>query len=370
MACYNCGEIGHMKRDCSKLSPTKCYRCGETGHIRKDCPYTLSDRESRPSPSSDSEVAASGVPRRSPVKCFQCGEMGHTKRNCTYSLSSRPAASTYSTVPTSSVEFIDTHCHIEYFFERFQYQGSFEAFRSKHGPYPHNFGGCITIFCDPASFSSFRTWPDLLEEDKVWAAFGMHPHNAKYYNDSIEEKIIEALSHPRAVAWGEMGLDYAKHSPAEHDSQKRVFERQLRCAVSLDKPLVIHSRDADEDVVDIMARVVPSEWKVHLHCFTGTMDNLQRFFDVFPNLCVGFTGVVTFASARHIQECVQRVPLDRLLLETDAPYMVPTAIKKGNKFSHPAMIPYIAQKIAQLKQLPLDEILTAARRNTKKIYGI
>lgn len=321
----------------------------ETGHIKRDCP------------------------KRSPIRCFQCGEVGHLKKDCSKSppaKTTRSSPSAHSDATSSSVEFIDSHCHIEYIFERFKHRGTFEAFCSKHGPYPHNFAGCITVFCDPASFSSFGIWPDLLKENKVFGAFGIHPHNAKYYTDAMEEKIVEALAHPKAVAWGEMGLDYAKHSPDEYALQKNVFERQLRRGVSLGKPLVIHCRDAEDDVIECMGQIVPREWKIHLHCYTGSMGNLQKFFDAFPCLCVGFTGVVTFASAQQVQQCAQETPLDRLLLETDAPYMVPRAVRQGNKFSHPSMIPQVAHKIAQLKKMTLDDILTAARKNTEKIYGV
>ncbi|XP_065829781.1 putative deoxyribonuclease TATDN2 [Oscarella lobularis] len=330
----------------------KCFACGKEGHIKRNCPLA-SESGSRPR------------------KCFRCGKEGHVQRFCSErpDRSSREAA---TPAPSSSVGFIDTHCHLEYLFERVGHRGSLSDFAaSPSNAFPSNFDGCVTIYCDSASFSSFGTWEDVVRDPKAWAAFGLHPHNAKYYDERLETKIVDACKHPKAVAWGETGLDYAKHGGVdERKIQREVFGRQLKCAVALGKPVVIHSRDAEEDVLRIVDESLPRDWKIHLHCYTGSLGDAERFFRTFPNLYVGFTGVVTYDSAKVIRECVTSVPLERILLETDTPYMVPTSLKRNNRFSHPGMIPHVAQSIAQLKGLSLDEILAAARKNTTRMYGI
>ena len=264
---------------------------------------------------------------------------------------------------------------MEYVFERYGHHGSFSAF-AKEKNYPENFDGCIASFCDPAAFSSFGMWPELLAEmeSKVWAAFGIHPHNAKYYDTtrSLEDKILETMEHKKCVAFGEIGLDYGPKSPSEHETQKKVFIRQLELGIALNKPFVIHCRDAEEDLMKILTKYVPNEWKIHLHCFTGTLDSARLFLDHYPNLYLGISGNVTFDNIRNVREVVRKVPLDRLLLETDAPYNTPRNLPQTRRcrFSHPAHAYYTAKEIANLKEIDLSEVLSITRANTTEMYGI
>lgn len=269
--------------------------------------------------------------------------------------------------------FVDTHCHLEYVFERYEHQGSFASFKAEHN-YPRNFEGCIASFCDPAAFSSLGIWSQLLFEGGpgIWAAFGIHPHNAKYYSGDLEEKILKCVEHEKCVAFGEIGLDYGPYSPSSQVVQKDIFAHQLQLGVALGKPLVLHCRDAEEDLLRILSAHVPSDWKIHLHCFTGKPNTAFRFLRQFPNLHIGITGSVTYDNSYNVRNIARSVPLERLLVETDAPYNTPRNLPRAGRcrFSHPAHAYYVAKEIANLKGVELREVLWQVRENTANLYGI
>lgn len=338
----------------------KCFKCGKEGHIKRECPDFKSQFN-----------------KKANVKCFSCGKHGHIARECPGSNVGNSSATTCSEtpniekslLPNSTVNFIDSHCHMDYVFERYRHRGDFKKFQSEYG-FPDNFAGCITTFCDPAAFSSLSNCDELLQDDQVWATFGFHPHNAKYYNDPLEERLLERLAHPKAVALGEIGLDYSVRSQSDPEVQKQVFTRQVQLAESMAKPLVIHCREAENDVFDILSSILPQNWKIHLHCYTGSYEVATRFLDYFPNLYLGITGIATFSKAAQVHSVIFDAPIERLVLETDAPYLVPSNVGKIMKWSHPGMIPLIAEQVAKIKKMDLDTVLEHALQNTKHIYGI
>lgn len=259
------------------------------------------------------------------------------------------------------MEYIDTHCHLDSILEKLQVP-DFATFRARH--VPAGFGGCITVSCDPASI---RPTLALLREDGVHAAFGIHPHDAKAYSDGLEDELRAAMAEARTVAWGEIGLDYHYNlSPPE--VQREVFARQIRAGVACGKPLVIHTREAEADTLDVLSREAPRDWRLHVHCFTSSADMAGRLLEGFPNLKLGFTGIVTFKNAGGLQEVVRATPLRRILLETDGPYLAP--VPHRGKPAHPGHIPLIAQKVAELKGVPVEEVYAAAREATREVYGI
>lgn len=187
--------------------------------------------------------------------------------------------------------FIDTHCHLDMLFGKLRFSGTFAEFRERYrSSFPPHFTGCITNFCNPRLMVREALWEPLLAEDTVWGAFGCHPHFAKDYSSVQEQDVLTAMRHPKAVAFGEMGLDYSHKNSTRPSRQKevgslgnlrgggchgdeasvvcvcvcvQVFERQLRLAVSLQKPLVIHCRDADDDLLEIMRKCVPRDYRIH-----------------------------------------------------------------------------------------------------------
>ncbi|MBN3302058.1 TATD2 deoxyribonuclease, partial [Amia calva] len=150
-----------------------------------------------------------------------------------------------------------------------------------------------------------------------------------------------------------------------------VFERQLHLAVHMRKPLVIHCRNADEDLLEIMKKMVPRDYKIHRHCFTDRYDVIQPFLEAFPNMSVGFTALLTYPRAVDPKEAVQMIPLDRIVVETDAPYFLPHQVSKSVcKFSHPGLAIHTVREIASLKGEPLSKVLSTLRQNTRKLYGL
>ncbi|KAM4613781.1 putative deoxyribonuclease TATDN2 [Polymixia lowei] len=268
--------------------------------------------------------------------------------------------------------FIDTHCHLDMLYGKLGYHGTFSRFRSMHqSSFPAEFKGCITDFCNPRLMVKEALWEGLLAEDLVWGAFGCHPHFAKEYSNVHEHNILMAMRHPKAVAFGEIGLDYSHKNSTNSSKQKEVFERQLRLAVAMQKPLVIHCRDADDDLLEIMKKCVPWDYKIHRHCFTNSYPVIEPFLTEFPNLCVGFTALITYLQAKEARDAVRKIPLNRIVLETDAPYFLPRQVGKDVcRFAHPGMGIHTLREISLLKGEDMATVFTTVRHNTTQLYGL
>ncbi|KAK5872346.1 hypothetical protein PBY51_013059 [Eleginops maclovinus] len=272
----------------------------------------------------------------------------------------------------SQVGFIDTHCHIDMLYGKLGFHGTFDSFRRHYqSSFPPEYRGCITNFCNPRATAKEALWEGLLAEDMVWGAFGCHPHFAKFYSNVHERNTLMAMRHPKAVAFGEIGLDYSHKNSTETTKQKEVFERQLRLAVAMRKPLVIHCRDADDDLLEIMKQCVPRDHKIHRHCFTNSYPVIEPFLKEFPNLYVGFTALITYYNAAGARDAVRQIPLNRIVLETDAPYFLPRQVKKDVcRFAHPGMGIYTLQELSLLKGEDMATVLSTIRNNTVQLYGI
>ncbi|XP_036038169.1 putative deoxyribonuclease TATDN2 [Onychomys torridus] len=284
---------------------------------------------------------------------------------------------TSSSLPRSHREvnleegFIDTHCHLDMLYSKLSFKGTFTKFRKIYSSsFPKEFQGCISDFCDPRTLTD-GLWEELLKEDLVWGAFGCHPHFARYYNENQERKLLHALRHPKAVAFGEMGLDYSHKCTTPVPEQHQVFERQLQLAVSLKKPLVIHCREADEDLLDIMKKFVPSDYKIHRHCFTGSYSVIEPLLKYFPNMSVGFTAVLTYSSAWEARDALRQIPLDRIIVETDAPYFLPRQVPRSLcQYAHPGLALHTVREIARVKEESLSRTLAVLRENTSRLYSL
>ncbi|MBF0431778.1 MAG: TatD family hydrolase [Fibrobacteria bacterium] len=259
------------------------------------------------------------------------------------------------------MKYIDSHCHIDSILKKCKIT-TFNNLKLQH--YSEQFEACITVSCDPWSIENTLR---QLENPEIYGAFGIHPHEAKYYDDNLEKKIIDTMNHVKTLAWGEIGLDF-HYNLTEQDIQKDVFKRQILAAIKVNKPIIIHSRKAETDTLDIVNHYIPENWKVHLHCYTSSTEMALQLLEKFPNLYIGFTGAITFNNTAEIQETVNKIPLDRLLLETDGPYMAPVPYR--GKPCHSGYIPLIAEKISEIKAIPLDQVYDQIRVNTRAMYGI
>ena len=192
--------------------------------------------------------------------------------------------------PKSRVPFIDTHCHLDYMYVKEGHYTSFRSYIHKKD-FPVNFSGCITCFCDPPAIKDKNYYNDVLSEEGVWGTFGLHPHNAAWFTDDLLDLMKSANSHPKSVAWGEIGLDYTSKTTDETKHvQQRAFVAQLKAAVEMGKPVVIHGRCAHEDTFNHLKQYVPADHKIHYHCFTASLSFAERLMDFFPNLFIGITG--------------------------------------------------------------------------------
>lgn len=274
--------------------------------------------------------------------------------------------------PAKVAGLVDAHCHLELLFGKAGHDGTYARFRLQHqDTFPDCYEGCVTSFSRPAAFKQCSMWNKLLDEAGVWGAFGCHPQMAREYNRQVEESLLHALNHPSVVALGEVGLDYSKRG-CDPELQQKVFRTQIGLALSRKLPLIIHSRDSTRDTISIMREMLPPDYPIHRHCFTGSWGEAQEWLQAFPNLCLGLTPLVTFKSVgdQPITEAARNIPLDRLLLETDSPYFLPGKETRRLKQSHPGMVIHVATHLSRLRNVAVEEILAATRENVRRIYGI
>lgn len=256
--------------------------------------------------------------------------------------------------------FIDTHCHLDSTIKKL---GLTDLEELRLTRFKEGLKYCVHVSCDPHSIERATGY---LKHDWVYGAFGIHPHDAKFYDDALEQKLLIAHQHPKALAWGEMGLDYHYlYSPIE--AQKEAFGRQIRTALPLGKPLVIHTREADDDTWELMKEYIPSTTAMHVHCFTSSHKLAENLLSYFPNLYIGFTGVITFKKTEILREVVKDVPLNRLLLETDSPYLAPEPYR--GQVCDSGMIPFIAEEVAKIKMIDSTNVYQQILENSEALYG-
>ena len=217
------------------------------------------------------------------------------------------------------------------------------------------------------------TGPDHLDaplaiaegHDWIYASVGIHPHEAQHFTDSHAEKILKLAQHPKVVAIGEIGLDYYyDHSP--RDVQKQVLIRQMELAGGLKLPIIIHCREAWAD----LREVVETHWKPTglggiLHCFSGSREDACMFLKW--GFLISFAGNLTFKKAENLREVAREVPLDRLLMETDCPYLAPVPYR--GKRNEPAYVLGVAKELARLHNLTMEEIGSRLIQNFEKFLS-
>ncbi len=213
-------------------------------------------------------------------------------------------------------------------------------------------------------------WQEVLQiADKypqVYAAIGVHPCEDKSVVVTDEE-IIAAASHPKVLAIGEVGLDYF-HFEGEADMnwQHERFKQHIRLAKQLDKPLIIHTRNSTDDCLTILEQEGAEEVKGIMHCFVEDMTIAQRAMDI--GFYISFSGIVTFKNAKELKEVAKQVPLNRILVETDAPYLAPVPYR--GKTNQPGYTCYVAQEIADLKEMSLEEVAKATTDNFNRLFKL
>ena len=207
---------------------------------------------------------------------------------------------------------------------------------------------------------------ELAEEyETIYAAVGWHPVDAIDFTQEKYDWLKQLSAHPKVVALGEMGLDY-HWDTSPKDVQKNVFTQQIALAKDVQMPIIIHNREATEDVIQILQEENAQEVGGIMHCYNDSVDYVDTCLDM--NFYISLGGPVTFKNAPLPKEVATYVPLDRLLIETDAPFLAPHPNR--GKRNEPAFVSYVAEQIAHLRQMSVEEVIQVTTKNAKRVFNI
>jgi TatD DNase family protein len=208
------------------------------------------------------------------------------------------------------------------------------------------------------------------EYPRIWASVGIHPHEASLANEAADSQMLQWASNPKVIAWGEIGLDYFyDHSPRE--IQKAVFLRQMELAKTAKLPIIIHCRPSENsgNAWDECLSMIAEHWTLTgfggiLHCFTGSVEHARRGLEL--GFMISFAGNITFPKAQPIRDAAKMVPLDRMLIETDSPYLAP--IPHRGQRNEPAFVKEVARQIAELRNMSEEEVGAQTTQNFYKFF--
>lgn len=248
---------------------------------------------------------------------------------------------------------VDTHCHLDN--EKFD-EDRLDVIDRIKG----NLEFCVNIGYDLTS--SKKSLELAKKYDFIYAVIGVHPIDIAEYDEEIEKELELLAKDSKVVAIGEIGLDYHWMTEPKEIQQER-FRRQLELAKRLNKPVVIHTRDAMEDTVNIL-KEYPNITGV-IHCYPGSLETAKQLADRFY---LGIGGTLTFKNSKKIVEVVKNIPLDRIVIETDCPYLTPEPFR--GKRNEPIYVEYIAKKIAEIKEINVEDVAKITTENAKKLYRI
>lgn len=254
------------------------------------------------------------------------------------------------------MELFDTHAHLDD--ERFDEDR--DAVLERMGE--HGISRCVLVGADMPS--SRRVFALAQEHEGLYCAVGVHPHDAKNILESDYDEMRAMLAHPKAVAWGEIGLDY-HYDYSPRDIQRQVFERQLVAAVKLDVPVILHIREAHGDMLSIL-RAQQKLPRCVAHCYSGSWETAKEYLDL--GLFISFAGALTFKNAAKLPQVAQNVPLGRLLIETDCPYLSPEPLR--GRRNEPANVRFVAQRLGEIRGISQEELRQALWSNSLAFYGL
>ncbi len=253
-----------------------------------------------------------------------------------------------------SYTLIDTHAHLDFH----QYDADREQVIARARE--SNVAGIINIGID---LETSRKSIEIAEAHaNIFATVGIHPHDAKDASEEDIETLQELLSHPKVVAIGEVGLDFYRNiSPP--DVQRRIFRMFLDWSQEFALPLVIHTREAEDAIINILKERSKSGWQGVFHCFPGDQHMAETVMEM--GFYVSFTGNITFKNSRAL-EVARAVPLERTMVETDCPFLTP--MPHRGKRNEPAYVNFVAQKLAEVKGLPVEEIARITTQNASALF--
>jgi len=258
-------------------------------------------------------------------------------------------------IPRFRTPLIETHCHLDYL-DADELEATLVCAAEV------GIERIITIAVSPENLD--KVFGLAYSAPNIWGTQGIHPHEAESYTPEVEQVIRERCADPRIVAVGEIGLDYY-YDHADRAVQRAVFEQQLQIAVDLNMPVVIHTREADEDTRSILSNFSGSILRRGvIHSFTSSLALAEYCLE--EGFMLGFNGITTFNRADNVREVVAATPLEKILLETDAPYLTPVPYR--GKPNTPCYLPFIAEKIAEVKGCDIEQLLSQARNNSLALF--
>jgi TatD DNase family protein len=252
------------------------------------------------------------------------------------------------------MRLIDTHCHIDL--------DSFDDDRDRvlQRALEAGVSDLLVIGFEPERWRAAECL--AASHENIWVAAGLHPNSAKQFSDDIMNQIAEQVRRPEVVAIGETGIDqYWDHAPL--DLQRAAFQAQIQLAIELDVPFIVHQRDAEVEVLKIL-RSFGRPLNGVLHCFTGDWHYAQEILEL--GMHIGLGGAITFKSRTDLHEAAARVPLDRIVLETDAPFMAPVPYR--GKRNEPAYVRNVAVRLAELKDSGVECIAEVTSNNASQLF--
>jgi TatD DNase family protein len=258
--------------------------------------------------------------------------------------------------------FVDSHAHID--------GAEFDLDREEVIQHARDAGVSVILNVgtgDPHGGVFERAAEFGAKHPSIYTAIGTHPHDAGKYDQSVEDKIRSLLtSGKRMVAWGEIGLDF-HYDNSPRDIQMEAFRKQLHAARELDLPVIIHTREAEDETIKILREeYTDADRKGVFHCFTGTAKLAQQALE--QGFMISFSGILTFKTAEDLRQTAQQVPLDRLLIETDCPYLAP--IPYRGKRNEPAYVVEVGKCLAKLHQTDVEDIAQRTTQNFSTLFGV
>ncbi|HEY3300430.1 MAG TPA: TatD family hydrolase [Methylophilaceae bacterium] len=250
---------------------------------------------------------------------------------------------------------VDSHCHINFSQLAEQIGAVQEAMLS------HGVGHALCISVTLADFPQVLAMAEA--HKNVFASVGVHPDYEDEPPFTVED-LVRLADHPKVIAIGETGLDYFRLT-GDLEWQRERFRTHIRAAIEANKPLVIHTRSSAQDTLKIMREEQAYKIGGVMHCFTETLDVALQAIEM--GFYISFSGIVTFKNAVDLKEVAKQVPLDRILVETDSPYLAPIPFR--GKLNQPAYVKYVAEEVAKLRNMPYEELVEATTNNFFNLFG-
>lgn len=253
--------------------------------------------------------------------------------------------------------FIDSHCHLDFPELVAQHDDVFALMRANDVTH------ALTIS------TTLKTFPDVLRvasaHDNLWCSAGVHPDEQVDDHEPSVDELLQLAAHPKVIAIGETGLDYYR-LPEPLDWQRERFRTHIRAARQCGKPLIIHTRNASTDTIRLMREEGAAEVGGVMHCFTETQAVAEQALEL--DFYISLSGIVTFKSAKDLQEVARHLPIERMLIETDSPYLAPTPHR--GKMNQPGYVRHVAEFIATLRGISVEEVARATTENFHKLFKL